>query len=248
MKRAAALAALLLLFSACVNHEARDRRARALLWLSVAVWDTIDHEECLSFESPNPVYIGSGYYGKYAADFNAYNSGIILGDSTMDLAVNAYGGYITKSGVGAYPVSGNKTCDMNTQLRNVHAVNPAFVWISTAGGNDLLAGVPDSRIVDSMTALLVRLRARWPAARLCVILVHPTQVTYANEHKGAVNAGVSSVVSGFGNAVSYNPQPLFGVTEGQAAPSSMLIDSIHPTAAMTAQIKAAGSAACSVSF
>lgn len=216
--------------------------------LSAAYWNAYDHEDCERYEGGmNPIYWNPAYYFKYAADWNAYSNGIILGDSTMDLAVNAYTGYITRAGIGAYPVSGNKSCDINMQLANVHA-QPAFVWLSTAGGNDLLGGVSDSDSAKSINAMLDRVRVKFPQAKLCVILVHPTLVTYGNQHKAAVNALTAAHVSAMGNAVSYNPLPIFGVAEGQAAPASMLIDTIHPNQAATLLIRNAAQTACSVTL
>lgn len=232
-----------------VTHEEspKKQRLRALTeWVNVAYWGSFDTPPCLEYLAP----VNAAFF-KYQQGFLANTGGqtIILGDSTMRIS-GTYSGWLDPSKTFNYAVEGNTSCDINAEMRAISPfVNPTTVLIATTGGNDLAGQrAANAQITQSVKDLIDKVRARWPGAKIDAVGIHPTQVSYANNNKAAVNSAVQSYLAGLSNTCFYNPLPLFGVAEGQAAPVLKMLDSIHYNETVSFQLKAALVTACGLTL
>ena len=197
----------------------------------------------------NAIYGTAGYWPVYNFVTTQYQN-IIIGDSTMDISRNV-AGWLDSTITYAYPVSGNRFCDMIHQwVPQSRQKNVQVVIIATAGGNDLLQNENLTEIINNGKILINKARAQWPNAKIVMIAIHPTQMANANVNKPTTNNALKAYLNGMSNTCFYDPWPLFtGVTnDTMAAQSSDMIDSIHYNAAMAMKIKTALNTNCGITF
>ena len=185
------------------------------------------------FSSTNPLFSHT-YYQRYSSDRNQYEK-LIIGDSTFDIACNSFTNY-AQSGTGCFPVSGNKIPDFQTQLCVLNTIAPQAIIISTMGGNDLLAAVPDSQIIQSGKDFVQALNGKYPNATKVWVKVHPTRVDYANQHRSITNPAITNYANSNGWKIT-DPDSCFMVDSDGRALQSYLLDSIHPNESTSNCIK-----------
>lgn len=207
-----------------------------------------DSKHCRSYTSPaygNILWYSDTYKYKIEADFTQYK-GIIMGDSTMDIA-SRYVGYINPSVNQSVAVSGNTLCDVIEQGNAVRTVNPEFVIVGSLGGNDLLQGVPGKLIVQTAKEMVDLFGIRFPATRKVGILIHPSNNIIGNEYKSYVNDRVKQYSEDRGWCI-IDPADLMTLgIDGKPRPDQM-IDNIHYSYSVTLSIKAEIANKCGILF
>lgn len=256
MKKAIIL--FLLTLALCAPKEDKKKElAKDLLMLNLLqnayiLQTAYENSECVSYSGPlNPLYLTSSYYFNFKADQKQYQN-IIIGDSTMDISIR-YSGFIDPNITQAVPISGNKLCDMITQLPAINTTNPTNIIVSTTGGNDVLEGIQNGSVVYTGELLIKRLKEKYPNSKLIMVAIHPTQSTYANANKGYVNSNINAKLNSYypvNKRCFVDPLVLFGVAEGAASNTSDMItnDGIHYNQAMSFQIKNKIQTDCGVAF
>lgn len=200
-------------------------------WLALAAAGGIgwNDSECREWSGArNGVYNAGGYEYRFATDMFDRDA-VVIGNSTMDLT-NRYvrdDGPWVSAGTRNVAVSGNTLCDMTEQSSSWPKSEIEFVLISTAGGNDVLRGIPVDRVVDNGRLLLERVRAVYPAAFICLTDIHPTRVSSANAVKDEVNERIANYLDG--NGARVNVLGVFGKSEGEPSDPSQMYphDGIH---------------------
>lgn len=222
-----------------VNHR-QERIRQTADWLNVLYWGSFDQPACLQYMGPvNAIFFGASYGPYYASVYQNHQT-IILGDSTMDIS-SRYSGWLDPAKTMSYAASGNTSCDMSAEMRAIQGtVSPTSVLIAMNGGNDIAGQrATIAQSIQSNKDLIDKVHARWPWARIVVVGIHPTEVTYANQNKATVNSAVQAYLATIPNTCYYNPLPLFGVAEGQAAPTGLMLDAIHYNQSVSFALKSA---------
>lgn len=190
----------------------------------------LDSEVCRkNYGERNFLYPTTQYAGLFMMDRNPYNT-IILGDSTMDIAKRYSEFYSVNTGF--FAVSGNTLCDMLEQIPSIFTPKPEYVLISTGGGNDAIRKIPEKLIIETGKQLILKLRNKYPKAKILLIGIHPTKLTYVNMVRNTINEALAAEVDCY-----INPDEYFEVSgSGEPAPNE-LIDSIHYTREKTMELK-----------
>lgn len=248
--------------AACQSESPEHKRKKQLKQILVllaadyVVRNQVQYEQSSCSEySPAPNIGYPVYWPNFHNDVKQYNT-VIIGDSTMDIS-SRYGGFLG-TGTQSVAIGGNTACDVITQLPAINTASPSVIILSTNGGNDMMAGVSDSNVINTVTMLIKRLHQKYPSSKLVVVGVHPTLVAYGNAHKATVNTAVQNALNAEYPASQrcyVNPLVLFGVVEGAAANSSDMltdssgkVDSIHYNQAMSFAIKNKIQTDCSITF
>ena len=245
MKRITALFfATLVLGCSILQPEKKDddaaRWIAAWLMMQTPGWEW---NECRTWSGERNFIYNAGYQAAYATDFNFYLAWI-RGNSTMDLT-RQYPGW-SASSTANRSVSGNTLCDMIEQVVSTPLGAVEFILIATTGGNDILRGIPNDRVIDSGGIIIRQTRALHPSALIGAISVHPTLVASANANKGAVNSGIKAHLDADGNGCWIDTLPVFGKSEGEPADVSQMYpnDRIHYNESMAWAIREAINTAC----
>ena len=263
MRKILATLLIPIFLSFCQHHESQNDKNKKMIKqlvelyvINMIIFNTPQYEDsaCVSYSQPlNPAYIF--YWPALHANTTQY-SHLIVGDSTMAIST-IYAGYMG-TGTGTVAIAGNTLCDMITQMPAINATSPSLIIVSTAGGNDLLRqNISNANIINTGTLLIKRLHQKFPSAKLVVIGVHPTLVSYANANKATTNNGIQAALTAeYGSQGCFvNPLVLFGVAEGAAANQTDMIqradgsyDTVHYNQAMSFSIKNKVQTDCSVSY
>ena len=156
---------------------------------------------------------------------NDYDN-IIIGDSTMDISTR-YTGFLSANSY-SYAVAGNTACDMIEQLETVNVKNVKHIIISTSDGNGLLRGISISIISNTVKQLVESLKAKYPEAKITIILIHPVQVSQAENKRSGLN---DLIKSDSGANCFIDPSGLF--VNG----AKDYLDSIHYTETISFKVK-----------
>lgn len=264
------LAVIAFSFSSCMNHHTskREELKKDLQWIAfftlISNPNSTDAFGCSAID-PNALYFTPPYYPTYITK-SGYVKNIIISDSTFDISVRSYSGYIDPSITYHYGVSGNTSIGMCSQfavsqniltgmyngaIQNIFGVDT--VIISTAAGNDMLRGDSNSNIISNLKNLVDKVRSRFPNAKIIMVGIHPTLVTAGNLNKGTTNTAIKNYLLNMSNTCFYDPGPdpsVFNKPEGVASdPSQMLPgDSIHYNQTISFAIKSRLQVLCGVTF
>ncbi|PNV72648.1 SGNH/GDSL hydrolase family protein [Leptospira inadai serovar Lyme] len=204
-------------------------------------------DECMStYGAMNLSWPLPDYYGRISSDTRDY-ANIIGIDSTMDIS-RQYGGFLNTSQSLSVAVIGNTACDEITQLDAIKTQNPRNFIISTADANGLLHGINNDYVVFTVKRLISKIRGRWPTIRIAVVGIHPTRNAAINNNKDYTNSQVGAYMQTLSNSCYYDPLPLFGVGPGESAPTSLMLDTVHYTEAISFQIKSKLQTVCGISI
>lgn len=229
----------------------RDAREIRLVRLSEAVViaqaGSVDSDACAAWTPLNGIYFPEKY-NLINVDWTRYQN-VILGDSTLDISCR-YPGWFNPQTTQCDAVAGNTLCDMSIQMRAVHSPDPAAVVIGTAGGNDILKGVPAASIGQTAALFIQKVRTRWPAARIVMLSAHPTLVTSANAVAVTTNADIKSNLAGYSNTCWIDTRLLFAgpPAVGSVPAASDMLDSIHYAENISIAVKSAVQGQCGVTL
>lgn len=192
-----------------------------------------DSDKCIEISRPNGLYFTGDYYFRFHGDQRQYTN-VVIGDSTMDIS-SRYPNFLSEKSQ-SVAVSGNRLCDMVIQTPAINTANPKNIVISTPGGNDLLQQADQAYIFTYIDFLVDKLRSRYPEAKISVVSIHPTLLSYGNQHKAPINDHAKNKIESIGGCF-LDTLSLFGVSEGEPAPSDKIVDSIHYNQTMSFMIK-----------
>lgn len=237
------LISLLLLVMSCSNLpfekkqkndiHAPHNKQLALLWLLYAPHGP---HNCSFPAIPNAGYPVT--YKLWMYNTNQYPI-ITAGDSTFAIS-SSYAGWLNSNTTVSVAVVGNTLCDMVDQIVAINAKSPNFIIVSTMGGNDYLQFSTQANVISTAQELIDKLNSTFPNTKIILVGLHPSLNSYANANKDASNTAISAYLTANIPAARrcfYDPMPLFGVGVGQAAPASMMMDSVHYNFAMSFSIK-----------
>ncbi len=169
------------------------------------------------------------------------STALVIGDSTAAIGLFVSGHYSQSTEVLGLP--GATCCDMAEQLPAAQAAAPEKVMVSTACGNDILSGLSGDLVVANGRYLFDQVAARYGGAQLVGVAIHPTLFDTLNVRKEETNAELRAHVEGLGGC--WIPMlSIFGVSAGERAPASLMLDTIHYNETVYAELRTAAESLC----
>jgi hypothetical protein len=150
MKRILILLIFVQIFINCSHsNKAKERERDILLGLFLTQNTSIyEQADCQLYYSLNPAYHAGGYAQRFISDHNQYEN-IIVGDSTIDIS-HKFSGYFDSNKTQINATSGDTLCDYRSRIgKSINTSKPKSIITSTLGGNDLLGGISNERIVET---------------------------------------------------------------------------------------------------
>lgn len=229
----------ILLSLGCQNSkQTHPTKSEILLLAAISSYQQSQANDCKTqYKSLNSLL--NSYIATTFSTYSTSCDGVIIGDSTMDLARTT--SFYDNTKTLNYAISGNTACDYLYQM-DIIKCNPQKVLIATGDGNGVLRKVSSNTSIETMRKVIAKVKQKWNPT-IVVIGIHPILLTNENISKNPVNAGVSQL-----GACYINPLPIFGVGENDPPDSSLMLDQIHYNSTIYPKYKTQITTQCSITF